>query len=186
MQIEANFKLWNNKRTIWISVSDFTEKKVGLRVRKKDGRQLCTNGRLEWLSEQKIRHKNTRDVGAGESHRGVDWQGCQKLCWPFPKETILWWIGRRNATHSLLSSLGSECLVLCIQRCFVQVRITVISVYHSDWEEIFGNGPFSAFFNDFEIFNGPFLIILHRLWWAIFQVNGTMAHGPLPSQSLLP
>ena len=46
------------------------------------------------------------------------------------------------------------------------------------------NGPFSAFFNDFEIFNGPFLIILHRLLWAIFQVNGTMAHGPLPSQSL--
>ena len=46
------------------------------------------------------------------------------------------------------------------------------------------NGPFSAFFNDFEIFNGPFLIILHRLVWAIFQVNGTMAHGPLPSQSL--
>ena len=29
-----------------------------------------------------------------------------------------------------------------------------------------------------------FLVILHRLWWAIFQVNGTMAHGPLPSQSL--
>ena len=54
----------------------------------------------------------------------------------------------------------------------------------SDWEEIFDNGPFSAFFNDFEIFNGPFLITLHRLWWAIFQVNGTMAHGPLPSQSL--
>ena len=25
------------------------------------------------------------------------------------------------------------------------------------------NGPFSAFINDFEIFNGPFLIILHRL-----------------------
>ena len=46
------------------------------------------------------------------------------------------------------------------------------------------NGPFSAFFDDFEIFNGPFLIILHRLLWAIFQVNGTMAHGPLPSQSL--
>ena len=46
------------------------------------------------------------------------------------------------------------------------------------------NGPFSAFFNDFEIFNGPFLIILHKLLWAIFQVNGTMAHGPLPSQSL--
>ena len=46
------------------------------------------------------------------------------------------------------------------------------------------NGPFSAFFNDFEIFNGPFLIILHRLWRAIFQVNGTMAHGPLPSKSL--
>ena len=46
------------------------------------------------------------------------------------------------------------------------------------------NGPFSAFFNDFEIFNGPFLNILHRLLWAIFQVNGTMAHGPLPSQSL--
>ena len=46
------------------------------------------------------------------------------------------------------------------------------------------------FFNDFEIFNGPFLvilhrvwpflIILHRLWRAIFQDNGTiMAHGPL-------
>ena len=32
-----------------------------------------------------------------------------------------------------------------------------------DWEEIFANGPFSAFFNDFEIFYGPFLIILHRL-----------------------
>ena len=32
------------------------------------------------------------------------------------------------------------------------------------------------FFDDFEIFNGPFLIILHRLLWAIFQVNGTMAH----------
>ena len=54
----------------------------------------------------------------------------------------------------------------------------------SGWEEIFANGPISAFFNDFEIFNGPFLIILHRLWWAIFQINGTMAHGPLPSQSL--
>ena len=48
------------------------------------------------------------------------------------------------------------------------------------------NGPFSPFFNAFEIFNGPFLIILHRLLWAIFQVNGTMAHGPLPSQSLTP
>ena len=47
------------------------------------------------------------------------------------------------------------------------------------------NGPFSAFFDDFEIFNGPFPIILHKLLWAIFQVNGTMAHGPLPSQSLL-
>ena len=46
------------------------------------------------------------------------------------------------------------------------------------------NGPFSAFFSDLEIFNGPFLIILHRLLWTIFQVNGTMAHGPLPSQSL--
>ena len=46
------------------------------------------------------------------------------------------------------------------------------------------NGPFSAFFNDFEIVNGPFLINLHRLLWAIYQVNGTMAHGPLPSQSL--
>ena len=46
------------------------------------------------------------------------------------------------------------------------------------------NGPFSAFFNDLEIFNGPFLIIIHRLLWAIFQVNGTMAHGPWPSQSL--
>ena len=55
----------------------------------------------------------------------------------------------------------------------------------SDWEEIFANGPFSAFFNDFEIFYGPFLIILHTLWWAISQVNGTMAHGPLPSQSLI-
>ena len=54
----------------------------------------------------------------------------------------------------------------------------------SDWEENFANGPFSAFFNDFEIFNGPFLIILHRLRWAIFKINGTMAHGPLPSQSL--
>ena len=47
------------------------------------------------------------------------------------------------------------------------------------------NGPFSAFFNDFEIFNGPFLIILHRLLWAILQVNGTMVYGPLPSQSLV-
>ena len=47
-------------------------------------------------------------------------------------------------------------------------------------------GHFPVFFNvnDIEIFNGPFLIILHRLLWAIFQVNGTMAHGPLPSQSL--
>ena len=44
------------------------------------------------------------------------------------------------------------------------------------------NGQFSAFFNDFEIFNGPFLIILLRLLSAIFQVNATMAHGPLPSQ----
>ena len=32
-----------------------------------------------------------------------------------------------------------------------------------DWEEIFDYGPFSAFFNDFEIFNGPFLNILHTL-----------------------
>ena len=45
-------------------------------------------------------------------------------------------------------------------------------------------GHFQLFFNDFEIFNGPFLIILHKLLWAIFQVNGTMAHGPLPSHSL--
>ena len=51
-------------------------------------------------------------------------------------------------------------------------------------KRFFPNGLFSAFFNDFEFFNGPFLIILHRLLWAIFQVNGTMAHGPLPSQSL--
>ena len=29
------------------------------------------------------------------------------------------------------------------------------------------NGPFSAFFNDFEIFIGPFLINLHRLLWAM-------------------
>ena len=54
----------------------------------------------------------------------------------------------------------------------------------SDLEEIFADGPFSAFFNDFEILYGPFLIILHRLLRAIFQVNGTMVHGPLPSQSL--
>ena len=53
----------------------------------------------------------------------------------------------------------------------------------SDWEEVFAKW---AIFSDFEIFNGPFLIILHRLLWAIFQVNGTMAHGPLPSQSLPP
>ena len=33
----------------------------------------------------------------------------------------------------------------------------------SDWEEIFANGPFSAFLNDFEIFNGPFVNILHTL-----------------------
>ena len=46
----------------------------------------------------------------------------------------------------------------------------------SDWNEIFANGPFSAFFNDFEMLNGPFLIIL--------QLNGTMVQGPLPSQSL--
>ena len=52
------------------------------------------------------------------------------------------------------------------------------------WKRFLPNGPFSAFFSDFEIFNGPFLIILHILLWAIFQVNGTMAHGPLPSQSL--
>ena len=52
-------------------------------------------------------------------------------------------------------------------------------------KRFFGNGPFSAFFNDFEIFNGPFLIILLGLWWAISQVNGTMAHGPLPSKSSL-
>ena len=45
-------------------------------------------------------------------------------------------------------------------------------------------GHFQLFFNDFENFNGPFLIILQRLWWAVFQVNWTMAHGPLPSQSL--
>ena len=32
-----------------------------------------------------------------------------------------------------------------------------------DLEEIFANGPFSAFFNDFEIFNGQFLNILHTL-----------------------
>ena len=38
----------------------------------------------------------------------------------------------------------------------------------SDWEDIFAIGPYSAFFNDFEIFNGPFLIILHGLRWAIF------------------
>ena len=38
-----------------------------------------------------------------------------------------------------------------------------IHMVPSDWEEIFDNGPFSAFFNDFEIFNGPFLITLHRL-----------------------
>ena len=56
----------------------------------------------------------------------------------------------------------------------------------SDWEEIFDNGPFSAFFNDFDIFKGPFLIILHSAWWAIFQVNGTMAHGPcLPNHWVL-
>ena len=29
-----------------------------------------------------------------------------------------------------------------------------------------------------------FSYFLHRLLWAIFQVNGTMAHDPLPSQSL--
>ena len=61
---------------------------------------------------------------------------------------------------------------------------------HVQYETVIGkrflpNGPFSAFFNDFEIFNGPFLIILHRLLWAIFQVNGTMVHGPLPSLSLM-
>ena len=55
----------------------------------------------------------------------------------------------------------------------------------SNWEEIFANrpfnGPFSAFFNDFEMFNGSILTILHRLFFlfsmAIFQVNGTMVHG---------
>ena len=45
------------------------------------------------------------------------------------------------------------------------------------WKRFLPNGPFSAFFNDFEIFNGSFLIILRRLLWAIFQVNVTMAHG---------
>ena len=51
-------------------------------------------------------------------------------------------------------------------------------------ETVIGKAIFS-FFNDFEIFNGPFLIILHRLWLAIFQINGTMAHGPLSSKSLM-
>ena len=66
-----------------------------------------------------------------------------------------------------------------------QMSIFTTEIWCSDWEEIFANGPFSAFFNDFKNFNGPFYIILKRLWWAIFQVNGTMAHGPLPSQSLM-
>ena len=35
-------------------------------------------------------------------------------------------------------------------------------------------GHFQLFSMYFEIFNGPFLIILHRLLWAIFQVNGTI------------
>ena len=58
-----------------------------------------------------------------------------------------------------------------------------VSVIHG--KRFLPNGSFSAFFNDFEIFYGPLLINLHRLLWAIFQVDGTMAHGPLPSQSLM-
>ena len=78
--------------------------------------------------------------------------------------------------------------VLKLLELFPLPRSTQGKNFHrlcSDREEVFANGPFSAFFNDFEIFNGPFLIILHRLLWAIFQLNGTMAHGPLPSQSLI-
>ena len=52
-----------------------------------------------------------------------------------------------------------------------------------DWEEVFGDN-FQLFFNDFEIFNGPFLNILHTSWCAIFQMNGIMVHGLMPSQSL--
>ena len=82
-------------------------------------------------------------------------------------------------------------LILCIMCWITRGRVGsfklqfCLIIYYSDWEEIFANGPFSAFFNEFEIFNGPFIIFLHNLWWAILQVNGTMAHGPLPSQSLL-
>ena len=39
-----------------------------------------------------------------------------------------------------------------------------LQYFTSDWEEIFANWPFSgisAFFNDFEILNGPFLLILN-------------------------
>ena len=56
------------------------------------------------------------------------------------------------------------------------------SSYYENWP-----GPNSisrVCFNRNGTFSGPFLINLHRLLWAIFQVNGTMAHGPLPSQSL--
>ena len=86
------------------------------------------------------------------------------------------------SNHSvLLSVLLSVCLSVRQKNFNIDHNFFTLT---SDWEEIFANGPFSAFFNDFEIFYGPFLIILHRLWWAISQVNGTMAHGPLPSQSL--
>ena len=53
--------------------------------------------------------------------------------------------------------------------CVFPSDVNILVIFCSDWEEIFANGPFSAFFNDFDNFNEPFLIILHGLLWAIFQ-----------------
>ena len=101
----------------------------------------------------------------------------------FPMRKISW-----NVKHLTCKSAMQGKRSLCIR--FIILLSDPIPTFItylcniSDWEEIFANGPFSAFFNYFEIFNGPFLIILNRLRWAIFEDNGTMAHGPLPSQLL--
>ena len=48
----------------------------------------------------------------------------------------------------------------------------------NDWEEIFSNGPFSAFFNDFEIFNRSFLIILQDFDGPFSKLMGTWRITP--------
>ena len=67
----------------------------------------------------------------------------------------------------------------CWKNLQLRTEFANVDIDGGDWEEIFTNGPFSAFFNDFEIFIWPFLNILHRLWWGHFSSEWDYGAWPL-------